>query len=137
MWSLCVVASLYRLKFGLSHSVLVSGQLDCSYMVTSRLNVLATKVEAALLLSTSLTSYIESFSPLKSCRNPPNLNGKGTFPLNRKEEGLYLQSTSFEEKIEKPKISFLLALSLPLSLQDDVIPLKMWASCVPIYDPLH
>ena len=49
-----------------------------------------------------------------------------------------MQSTSFEEKIEKPKISFLLALSLPLSLQDDVIPLKMlWASCVPIYDPLH
>jgi len=56
----------------------------------------------------------------------------------KKKEGLYLQSTSFEEKIEKPKISFLLALSLPLSLQDDVIPLKMlWASCVPIYDPLH
>lgn len=53
-------------------------------MVTSRLNVLATKVEAALLLSTSLTSYIELFSPLKSCRNPPNLNGKGTFPLKKR-----------------------------------------------------
>lgn len=90
MWSLWW--PLYRLKFGLSHSVLVSGQLDCSYMVTSRLNVLATKVEAALLLSTSLTSYIELFSPLKSCRNPPNLNGEGNFSI-KKEEGLYLQST--------------------------------------------
>ena len=49
-----------------------------------------------------------------------------------------MQSTSFEEKIEKPKISFLLALSLPLSFQDEVILLKMlWVSCVPIYDPLH
>ena len=49
-------------------------------MVTSRLNVLATKVEAALLLSTTLRSFIVSFSPLKSCRNPPSLNGKGIFP---------------------------------------------------------
>ena len=45
MWSPCVVVSLFGLQFGLSHSMLVSGQLDCSYVVTPRLNVLATKVE--------------------------------------------------------------------------------------------
>ena len=138
MWSLCVVVSLCGMKFGFSHSMLVSKKLDCFYMVASRTSVLATKGEVALsfiIQSQKSYSAISAISTIKELQKPTQFIGEGTFSIRK---GSYLQSTSYEEKIGEPKISFLLVLSLPLSFQDDEISLKtLWVSCVPIYNPLY